>query len=379
MKTYEAIFEPGKNKGVFGISLVENPAMEGTFIALSKDDNKIQLKTIDEEQKILIGLVLEPNKPIYRNQDGEEFNIVFSEDTIKELSHGFYKGGFQKNSSLEHSDKIEGVTFVESWTIEDPKNDKSNAFGLSYPKGSWIAMMKVDSDEVWNDYVKTGKVTGFSVDAMVSLKEINLKTTIKMSDSKSITDAIAKGFTDFIAVFGKTKTDEEKEAERLAALKLASIKSANGDVDIQFEGEEMAVGGKVWILAEDKTEVPLPVGNYELEDGRILVVSEEGLIAEVKEKPATSQAPAEMTAEQTAANATAIENTIKSIMIKYNDIVVGQFDAKLAEMQKTYDAKILALSEAPATKPIVSAPAQVSLKTTPKERMFEFLQTTQNT
>jgi len=97
MKTYEVVFDKLKNKGVYGISLVHDPAMEGTFIALSKEDNKIKLAEIDKEQRILIGLVLEPNKPIYRNQDGEEFNIIFNEETIKDLSHNFFIANNQSN------------------------------------------------------------------------------------------------------------------------------------------------------------------------------------------------------------------------------------------------------------------------------------------
>jgi len=49
MKTYQAKYNPLTNKGVYGISLVENPAMEGLFIALSKDE-KIQFKTVDAEK-----------------------------------------------------------------------------------------------------------------------------------------------------------------------------------------------------------------------------------------------------------------------------------------------------------------------------------------
>ena len=132
MKTYQAIFNPMTTEGVFGISLVENPAMEGNFIALSKDA-KIEFKTVDEEQRILMGLVLEPNKPIYRNQDGEEFNIVFSEQVIKDLSQNFFKQGYQTNSTIEHSgNRVEGLSFFESWIVEDSKIDKSANFGLSY-------------------------------------------------------------------------------------------------------------------------------------------------------------------------------------------------------------------------------------------------------
>ena len=172
IKTYEAIFDTN-NKGVYSVSLVEEPAMEGDFIALSKE-TKVELKTVDEEQRILIGLVLEPNKDIYRNQGGEEFNLRFSEETIKDLSHNFFKQGYQTNSSIEHADEVTGVSFVESWIVEDSAIDKSANFGFSYPKGSWVATMKVDDESVWKDYVKTGLVKGFSIDGFLTLKEIKL-------------------------------------------------------------------------------------------------------------------------------------------------------------------------------------------------------------
>lgn len=377
IKTYEAIYEPLKNKGVYGISLVENPAMEGHFIALS-EDAQIQLKTIDEEERILIGLVLEPNKPIYRNQDGEEFNIVFSESTIKELSHGFYKGGFQKNSSLEHNNEINGVTFVESWIIADPKNDKSNALGLSYPKGSWMATMKVDSQEVWDDYVKTGKVKGFSIDAMVSLKEVKLKSDIKMSE-QTIVDAIKTGFANFLAEF--KGSDKPKET----TVELASIKTSDGEVEINYEGETLMAEGRVWIVAEDGTEVPLPAGDYELEDGRILVVAEDGKVAEVKdavveEMSGDPAAPsAEQVATQTDAQANAIQKAMKSILIKYGEELTSKltedFDAKLSAIKKEHEEKLLALSKQPAASPVKTAPTSAA-PTNTRQRLLEVIKNT---
>lgn len=373
IKTYEAIYEPLKNKGVYGISLVENPAMQGMFIALS-EQTEIQLKTVNEEERLLIGLVLEPNKPVYRNQDGEEFNIVFSEETVKELSHGFYKLGFHKNSSIEHAGEINGVTFVESWIIEDSKNDKSAALGLSYPKGSWMATMKVDSEEVWNDYVKTGKVKGFSVDAMVSLKELKFKSELNMSDNKNFIDAITEGFTKGVEVV----LAAIKKTETPTTVELASIKTSNGEVDIMFEGEELVVGGKVWIVAEDGTEVPLPAGDYELEDKRILVVSEDGVIGEVKEAVVEEMAAdnnaapanAEGTAKQVDAIAKATENAMKSILIKY-DAVIEKLEKDNAELKQ----QLVELSSQPAAKPVKSAPQQASPQNT-RQRLLEVIQNT---
>jgi len=82
MKTYEATFKDD-SEGVFAISLVNDPATQETFIALSKQE-QIQLAEVDKEKRILIGLVLQPDQLIYRNQGGEEFNIVFSAETINQ-------------------------------------------------------------------------------------------------------------------------------------------------------------------------------------------------------------------------------------------------------------------------------------------------------
>jgi len=51
-----------------------------------------------------------------------------------------------------------------------------------------------------------------------------------------------------------------------------------------IEAESFEAGNEVVVVTEDEQKIPLPVGSYNLEDGRVLVVAEEGIIAEVKEK-----------------------------------------------------------------------------------------------
>ena len=368
MKTYEAVFNEEEVSGVYAISLVESPAMEGNFIALSKRE-EIQFKEVDKEQRILMGLVLEPNKPIYRNQNGEEFNIVFSEQTIKELSYNFFKQKHQSNSTIEHDtkQKIAGVTFTESWIVENPTNDKSNNFGFSYPKGSWVAVMKVDDPAIWDDYVKTGKVKGFSIDAMLSLKEVNLNSNINMSNQ--IVDAIQKGFE---MVFNK---------EAKVEIKMGSVKAKDGSINFEYEGEELAQGVAIWVTMPDGAKMPLPIGEHETDDNRVIVVAEEGIVAEVKDAMIEEEAPAEVPAEPAQmaqpnndAQAEAIANAVKSVLIKYSE----QWDAKFLELTKANEslkAEVLELSKQPAAKPIKSVPTQ--LKAEPKnskERLFNKIQ-----
>ena len=359
MKTYEAKYNPKLNKGVYGISLVENPAMEGLFIALSKDE-VIQFKTVDEEQRILMGLVLEPNKPIYRNQNGEEFNIVFNEQTIKDLSYGFFKNHNHSNSTIEHDVKqnIQGVTFTESWIVENPDIDKSTNFGFKYPKGSWIAVMKVDSDSVWNDYVKSGKVQGFSIDAMLSLEEVNLKSNIEMSNTNTLLERILLALT-------PTKVE----------IKLGEIMLADGSLKIEFDGDMLMPQMACWVTAEDGTRVPVPVGEHPLEDGTTLIVVQEGIVMEVKpamveEVEEVEEVPAPVVEAQEdgkvsndAKIASEIESAIKSILIKYT----AQEEA-ITELK----AQVLELGKQPASKPISSTPVQVDLAKMTKQQRILF-------
>lgn len=64
-------------------------------------------------------------------------------------------------------------------------------------------------------------------------------------------------------------------------VKLETIKLIDG-ITI-FEADSFEAEKEVFIVTEDEQKIPVPVGDYELEDGRLLVVTEEGLIAEIKE------------------------------------------------------------------------------------------------
>ena len=65
-------------------------------------------------------------------------------------------------------------------------------------------------------------------------------------------------------------------------VKLETIKLIDG-ITI-FEADAFEMDKEVFIVTEDEQKIPVPVGEYELEDGRILVVVEEGIISELKEK-----------------------------------------------------------------------------------------------
>ena len=163
MKIIELILDEEEfDTGVDAISIVESPAIESDFVALKNQE--IKLAEVDKEKKILMGALLIPDKPIYRNGSEGEYYIFFSKDTIVKASQMFLQNGKQSNSTLEHSKALNGLTLVESWIVEGKEQDKSAMYGLDVPVGTWMGSVKVNNEDVWNEYVKTNKVKGFSIE-----------------------------------------------------------------------------------------------------------------------------------------------------------------------------------------------------------------------
>ena len=154
--------EENEVNGIEAVSIVESPAIESDFVALKS--HELQLAKVDEEKKILMGAALIPNKPIYRKQEETEYYVYFSSETVRKASELFFKNGNQNNATLEHKLAINDLTVVESWIVEDKEKDKSALYGLEVPTGTWMISMKVNNDEIWNDFVKTRQVKGFSIE-----------------------------------------------------------------------------------------------------------------------------------------------------------------------------------------------------------------------
>ena len=178
--------EEQEESGVDAISIVESPAIEEDFVALKNQE--LKLAEVSKDKKLLMGALLVPNKPIYRKSGEDEYYIYFSKDTISKASQLYLKNGNQNNSTLEHQHSLSGLTLVESWIVESETQDKSRMYNMNVPIGTWMGTVKVNNDEVWNEYVKTNKVKGFSIegyfaDKMESPKE-SVEEKMEVKNSK---------------------------------------------------------------------------------------------------------------------------------------------------------------------------------------------------
>ena len=341
MKVYQ-ITRNENSPNVFGISLVASPAMESNYVMLSKDrtdnltveekidlskQNDVKFSKISEEKRLLMGLVLEPNKLIYRydEQKKEEYYITVSAETILELQQDYIKKSNQNYSTLEHDGKeLDGISFTEHWIVEDSKIDKSALHGLSFKKGSWVTVAKIDNEKLWNDYVKTGDVMGFSIDAMVQLEEINLKQQ-KMSEQKTVIELI-------------------KDLPNQIKLALSPYKEENED---EVKKEKLAIEDE--ISPEDVAAPEAPI--------------EEGHAAEMDEMKS---------------ELATIKEALASMGVEFSEIVkdalkpIEDANLSLKKEIETLNGEVVELGKQPASKAINSAPSQVNYSEMSNREKMEY-------
>ena len=126
-----------------------------------------------DEKQMLIGPLMTPYKMIKRiDGDGNEYFVYFDETGIEKLAYKMMKDKLLDSVNIEHNPEqsVKDAYLVESWIVKDPEKDKANFYGFKPIAGQWFGMYKIADKEIWNEYVKTGKVKGFSVEGFFSEK-----------------------------------------------------------------------------------------------------------------------------------------------------------------------------------------------------------------
>jgi hypothetical protein len=139
-------------------------------------------------------------------------------------------------------------------------------------------------------------------------------------------------------------------------VKLETMKLSDGVTVL--EAEMFEAGNEVFVVTEDEQKIALPIGEYEMEDGRILVVVEEGVISEIKEKeeeeeempeeeaPIEEEAKKEQEMETSkAAPKKIVESMIKESFFSEIEALKNENNELKTELSKLKEAKEVELSE----------------------------------
>ena len=146
-------------------------------------------------------------------------------------------------------------------------------------------------------------------------------------------------------------------SEEVQKVEMATMQLANG---VTIEAESFEAGQNVFLVGEDDEKVAAPVGEHELEDGRVLVIEEEGVIAEIKEAvveeaPAEEEVEVEQAAEEEMSYVTKEE--FESAIVEIKELIAGMMPQE--EEMSAEEAKVeMSIDEAPAAKKVAAAPVE---------------------
>jgi hypothetical protein len=231
MKVYEAKLKPETEVEAF--SLVLGAAVE---TKLSKFAEEVETPKFfaNEEKRIIFSVALRPDKLIFRKDvNGEPANVFFSRETVEKLQQSFFKNNAKGKAkfNVHHETEFSDVYPIESWIVNDPEIDKSKTLLMEdVQSGDLILGYKIDNDEVWEKFVKTGEVDGLSVEAFLDY-EI-LKPKIMQEEEKK---TLFQQFRAWFAEEAPAKTNEELEAEEAAEKARLEEEAAAADTAPNYE------------------------------------------------------------------------------------------------------------------------------------------------
>ena len=182
-KTYEMLLENELTDGVFTVSIVDSPAIERDFILLNKEKDRIEIKLdkiSDNDRHVLTGPALVPNIIIPR----KGHNITFSDETIRKISENFIMSNNKDRVNIQHSININKAFLIETWIVEDETNDKAYALGYTkeeVPAGTWMVSFKIKDNILWDEYLKSGFLKGFSIEGVFTQKEVHTHEHTELS------------------------------------------------------------------------------------------------------------------------------------------------------------------------------------------------------
>jgi len=294
---YKIDVDDNDETGMKAMSIVTTPAIQSNFLKF-KDEKMpkvIALKDDNGEYKqVLAGLALIPDKYIYRldKENQYEYFVYFDAQGIEKIRNKFHKEGKTNLVNLQHSDTMVDAYLIESYIINSEERlAEVKAQGIEdATMGSWYVQYKVEDKEVFEKALEN-QFNGFSIEIQGNYVYDKTLLLNKNNNYKNNNYLMSK-FNKLIDKF-KSVLQEFEEVQ---------AKIADTDTEIIYA----EVGEPVYKLvpAEDEGGEPqrelMPEGEIILDNGKTLVIDENGNLAEIKEEEAAEPINDEELAEEEA-------------------------------------------------------------------------------
>lgn len=319
MQLVELTINEEEGQGVFAISLVDRPAIETDFVFLASE-KPYKFEITDEEQRIVAGPILIPNKPIYREHpDGEPYNVFFSKGTVEKAAKLYLEEKRQDSTTIQHFAPIKGATLVQSWIVKDSKLDTYKAYQPeeTFPPGTWFGVMSIDNDEIW-EMVKDGTFKGFSIEMIGTENEFKKQKITEMDKFSKIVSELKK------IVFEEAETEHQ----------LASVELEDG-TSLVSDDEEFIIGNPIFV-EKDGERSPAEPGEYVGNNESIYVVTDENLLGEIRDPEAIPEE--DIAAEALKSTVNENKETVGEIL----NILTGMHE-KMESVKKGHETELASL------------------------------------
>lgn len=129
-------------------------------------DKTVVIKKVDEEERTIAAVVLEPN-PVEEGQTNDLHNDYYTAEEVAKACESF--NTFCNKANLEHELTVseEICEIVKSFILPVP----AKIGNQEVKEGSWIQVWKIHNDDLWQ-MVKNGDFTGFSIGCQANVEEI---------------------------------------------------------------------------------------------------------------------------------------------------------------------------------------------------------------
>ena len=307
MKTYILKKREDLESSILRIALVESPAIEVGFIALSKDGKQNSFIKLSNEKMMIYTPLVIPNQEIYRKDDetGEEYYIKFTEETCEEILHDFVRANLtdQFNSEHDSNKPVKGLKVLESWIIDDPKMDRAVSLGFEgLPKKTpMVGISLADNPEEWKK-CKNGTYKGISIEGL---------------------------FDNYEHQLSKQTNNNNNIMKDARVLLNKALTLLNGNKQVKLASEEMAEGGMIYfdgeletamVFSDEAMTMPLEDGEYKLANGKTVSVVG-GSVSAIVEMEA---APIEAAVLSTDEVAEAVSRVVDSQVATQDRVVSGE-------------------------------------------------------
>ncbi len=324
------LYLPSGEQLEFQIALVDEPAIESNFMAFKKE-GRFQFKEVDKSERKLMGYFMIADMEILRvDPKRGAYNVKFPKKSIDTIVENFAYNGLNRNMNEMHQTNqlAEGVYVLSYWQIDSAKGITAPNGFKTEADGSFFGIVKCDNDEVYQKALN-GEYNGFSIEGKFIEQAIDKYFKQSEPDTKSIYSKIKNKMTKEVQSFFEALMSHfNEENKQTPEHKFEELLLVDGETKVTIE-PEVAVGSAIALYSADGTPVPAPVGSYELQDGRVIVVEADGVIASITDP--TAEGEEELADDKTKADPAKGNEAVKRLIERIEK--VSEFEKQIAELK----------------------------------------------